>query len=152
MISPRIPARTEHTVGRGPGDIKFRRLAYCPRPTGASRAGIALRVVHFLFQKSPASGSFEIFFSSNRFLFTFKYLIVNKLKRHIIFDGLGQTRIVLLKSFLQILAMALVKISMLNAFQNMRIKHKGVAVISPRIELGYQVPETCVLSFVLRDQ
>ena len=25
-------------------------------------------------------------------------------------------------------------------------------VVSPRIELGYQVPETCVLSIVLRDQ
>ena len=25
------------------------------------------------------------------------------------------------------------------------------AVVSPRIELGYQVPETCVLSIVLRD-
>lgn len=27
-----------------------------------------------------------------------------------------------------------------------------LAVVSPRIELGYQVPETCVLSIVLRDQ
>lgn len=29
---------------------------------------------------------------------------------------------------------------------------KNSKVVSPRIELGYQVPETCVLSIVLRDQ
>ena len=39
------------------------------------------------------------------------------------------------------------------AVHKKRIKHVLYPfVVSPRIELGYQVPETCVLSIVLRDR
>lgn len=41
---------------------------------------------------------------------------------------------------------------LINALQDISKGHKLFFVVSPRIELGYQVPETCVLSIVLRDQ
>ena len=55
------------------------------------------------------------------------------------------------QSFLQILAMTLVVKIMGFAFQNISKEHKEKIVVPPRIELGCQVPETCILSIVLRD-
>ena len=48
--------------------------------------------------------------------------------------------------------MAFIVIIMFNAFHYISIKHCNGFVASSRIELEYQVPETCVLSIVLRGQ